>query len=76
MTQSLESVIADALRIPIDHVNDSIGYQRIPQWDSANHVGLIGALEDAYGLYIDDMDIPSLTSLRAIREYLERRVSI
>lgn len=72
MSVVLEEVVARALRIPLDRVDDTIGYQRMPQWDSANHVALIGALEDAYGFIIDDEDIPSLTSLAAIRSYVER----
>lgn len=73
MSVSLEVVIAQALRLPVESVTDSIGYQQIPQWDSANHVALIGALEDAYGIMIDDVDIPDLTSLAAIRSYVEQR---
>lgn len=73
MSASLEEVIAQALRLPVESVTDAIGYQQIPQWDSANHVALIGALEDAYGIMIDDVDIPDLTSLTAIRAYVEQR---
>ncbi len=71
----LEEIIAQALRIPVDRVDDTIGYQRMPQWDSANHVALIGALEEAYGFIVDDDDIPSLTSLQAIRTYVEQHTA-
>lgn len=69
----LESVIANALRLALDEVDDALAYQAHPQWDSANHVALIGALEDAYGLVIDDEDIPELTNVVAIRAYVEQR---
>jgi citrate synthase len=72
MTPSVESVISDALRIPIESVDDRIGYQKLPEWDSANHVGLIGALEDAFGFFVDDRDIPLLTTVAAIRAYVEQ----
>lgn len=72
MMPALEQVVADALRIPLGTVNDELRYQSTPQWDSANHVALIGALEDAYGFFIDDADIPTLGSVAAIRDYVER----
>lgn len=75
MTQTVEQVIGDALRIPRERVTDTIAYQGIPEWDSANHVGLIGALEDAFGFFVDDRDIPSLTTVAAIRAYVERHAS-
>lgn len=75
MTPSVESVIADALRIAPERVDESIGYQRLPEWDSANHVALIGALEDAYGFFVDDRDIPTLTTVAAIRAYVARHRS-
>jgi len=34
---------------------------------------LIGALEEAYGIMIDDEDIPDLNSVSAIRRYVEQR---
>lgn len=72
---SLEEVLASALRLPLERIDDSIGYQLIPQWDSANHVALIGALEDAYGITIDDDEIPDLTSVSAIRTYVHRHTA-
>ena len=72
---SLEEVLASALRLPLERIDDSIGYQLIPQWDSANHVALIGALEDAYGITIDDDEIPDLTSASAIRTYVCRHTA-
>jgi acyl carrier protein len=71
----LESVIANALRVPLEQVDDALAYQVHPQWDSANHVALIGALEDAYGLLIDDADIPDLTTVAIIRAYVERHTT-
>lgn len=72
---SLEEVLASALRLPLERIDDSIGYQLIPQWDSANHVALIGALEEAYGIIIDDDEIPDLTSVSAIRTYVYRHTA-
>lgn len=69
----LEEVLATALRLPLERIDETIGYQLIPQWDSANHVALIGALEDAYGIMIDDEDIPDLNSVSAIRTYIQQR---
>ena len=37
-------------------------YQAIPQWDSVGHMGLVGAIEDAFDIMMDTDDIIDLSS--------------
>ena len=51
---TVDHVIAKALVIDVTRVTDDLEYRSIREWDSLGHVALMVALEDAYGLAIDD----------------------
>jgi len=70
MAAVLEEVIASALRIPESAIVDSLAYEGVPEWDSMGHVGVMLALEDAYGISITDDTVVELTTVEAIRAYV------
>ena len=41
-------------------------------WDSFGHVSVIAALEEAYGINIQDDQMMVLTTMKAIVEFMER----
>lgn len=63
----IESVIAGALGIAAESVDDSLEFRAIPEWDSMAHLRLILALQQALGVAIDDELAIELTSVPAIR---------
>jgi citrate synthase len=71
MAERLESVVASALRIPESEVKDSLEFNGLHAWDSLNHVTLMLSLEEEYGVTIPDDLVVELTSVRAIREFIE-----
>jgi citrate synthase len=70
MASRLETVIANALRIPENDVTDTLRFHGTHAWDSLNHITLILSLEAEYGVSIPDDVLVELTSVRAIREFL------
>jgi citrate synthase len=66
----LEEVMAEALHVSPSAVNDTLAVNAIPQWDSLAHVELMIALEQAYGVSIDEDRMLELVSVRAIRDFL------
>ena len=69
-TLAVESIIARELGVGVDQLNDDVGYQSIPEWDSLRHVGLMVALETELGKPINDDLTLQLTSVAAIREFV------
>ena len=67
---TVDHVIAKALVIDVTRVTDDLEYRSIREWDSLGHVALMVALEDAYGLAIDDELTLDLRSVAAIREFV------
>lgn len=47
-------------------------YQDIEAWDSVGHMGLIAALEEAFGIMLDTDDIIDLSSFEKGQEILKK----
>lgn len=67
----LSDLIAEQLRIPAAQVRDDLSFGGIPEWDSLNHVNLMTALEQAYGVTIDEDLMVELIDVRAIRSFVD-----
>jgi citrate synthase len=76
MSERLEVVVANALRIPESEVTDQLEFNGMHAWDSLNHVALMLSLEAEYGVTIPDDLMIELTSVRAIREFIEGQPSL
>lgn len=50
----------------------ALEYQAISEWDSVGHMGLIAALEDAFGIMMDTDDIIDFSSFEKGREILSK----
>ena len=47
-------------------------YQSIDAWDSVGHMGLVAAIEDAFGIMMDADDIIDLSSFEKGQEILKK----
>lgn len=72
MTDPIANLIADVLQLRPDAVNDDLGFNTAPNWDSLNHINLMLALEAEFGIEIPDDDVIELTTVGAIRRYVTR----
>jgi acyl carrier protein len=69
---NIDSVIAGALGIAAESVDDTLEFRIVPEWDSAAHLRLVLALQEALGVAIDDELAVELTSVPAIRAFASR----
>lgn len=69
---NIESVIAGALGIASESVNDTLEFRVVPEWDSMAHLRLVLALQEALGVAIDDELAVELTSVPAIRAFASK----
>lgn len=70
MTDKLDGVIAEALKIAPGEVRDDLAYGSIPSWDSLAHVSLMLQIEAEYDVEIDEDTMVELTTVGAIKEYV------
>ncbi|WP_433547243.1 citrate/2-methylcitrate synthase [Streptomyces sp. CA-294286] len=68
-----DQLIARTLGIAGDRVTDGLEYQSIREWDSLGHVSLMVAIEQEYGVEVDDDLMLELRSVAAIREFAAGR---
>ncbi|WP_405873130.1 MULTISPECIES: citrate/2-methylcitrate synthase [unclassified Streptomyces] len=73
---SVDALVARTLGITEDRVTDALEYQSIREWDSLGHISLMVALEEAYGVPVDDELTLALRSVAAIREFAEGRAPV
>lgn len=73
MPQSLESVVAAALDVQVDELDDGTPFERLAGWDSQRQIELAFALEHAYGISFEDGQIERLDDLPAVRAALKER---
>jgi acyl carrier protein len=55
--EKYDNVFIECFGVTPDVLNDKFVYQCVPTWDSVGHMGMIAALEDAFGIMMETDDI-------------------
>ncbi|MBN2559850.1 MAG: acyl carrier protein [Phycisphaerae bacterium] len=70
-SQKFRSIVSTILDVPEGQVTDDLSPETVDTWDSLNHINLISALEQEFGVTLsadslpDSMSIPHLKALLA-----------
>ena len=75
LTERIREALALALQIPPESVTPELAFGDLPQWDSMGHMEVMMRLEEYFGIEVNADTIAALTSLPAIRQYLENHHS-
>jgi citrate synthase len=76
MPPAIEALIASTLNVPVEQVTEDSDMTTLQNWDSLGHINLVLAIEEAYGVVVDEDAVVEITSVRAIREFVERAGSV
>ena len=71
----LKQVISSVLQVPVESIGVETSMDTIERWDSLQHMNLVLALEDAFGIYIPDEDATNITSYPLIRVVVEEQLA-
>lgn len=55
--EKYDNVFIECFAVSKDVLNDKFVYQCVTAWDSVGHMGMIAALEDAFGIMMETEDI-------------------
>ncbi len=55
--EKYDKVFIDCFGVTPEQLNEKFVYQCIPAWDSVGHMGMISALEEAFGIMLETEDI-------------------
>src|SRR4051812_27788026 len=64
----IREIVADVLKVAAAEITDDLAMYRHPLWDSVAQLDIILALEVEFGVTIDDVIAPRLTTVAQIAE--------
>ncbi|MBI5762474.1 MAG: acyl carrier protein [Planctomycetes bacterium] len=64
------NAVSAILGVAADEVVDSLSSESVDSWDSLNHINLIGALEQEFGVMLPTESIASFQSVAGLKSLL------
>jgi acyl carrier protein len=71
MEDKIRAIMAEALRLPTERIGADAAIGSVPNWDSTAHMRMMIAIEDEFGIDLDETRMVEMTSLAKIRRILE-----
>lgn len=71
-TEEFYEIIASAIAVKKELVDENLTYQEIPEWDSMSHILIVEALEQFYQIKFDFNDILEMGTVGKIREKMKK----
>lgn len=71
MNNSLKNIMSNLFDIPVDDINENISPENCDQWDSLQHMNLIFAIEEEFGVSLTDDDVLKIKDFKSIIDILE-----
>jgi len=63
----LVEILEDIFDLEPQEISDDLTHEDVPLWDSLNHLKLITAVEQAYGIQFAMADVQSIDSIATLR---------
>jgi acyl carrier protein len=67
MDERIRAIMAEVLRLPVDRIDADTAIGTVENWDSTAHMRMMIALEDAFGIDLDEAHMVEMTSFARIR---------
>ena len=71
MDERIRAIMAEVLRLPVDRIGADAAIGTVPNWDSTAHMRMMIALEDAFGIELDESRMVEMTSFAKIRSAID-----
>jgi acyl carrier protein len=71
MDERIRAIMAEVLRLPQDRIGADAAIGTVPNWDSTAHMRMMIALEDEFGIELDESRMVEMTSFAKIRDTVE-----
>ena len=68
MDERIRAIMAEVLRLPADRIGADTVMGAVSNWDSTAHMRMMIALEDAFGIDLDESRMVEMTSFARIRD--------
>jgi acyl carrier protein len=71
MEDKLRAIMGKILRLPAERIGPDAAIGNVPNWDSTAHMRIMLALEDEFGVELNESQMVEMTSLAKIRAVVE-----
>jgi len=68
MEERLRKIMADVFLLDVNEIDVNSSPDSIPQWDSIGHLNLVTAIEEEFGIKIDDEQITQMLNFKLVAE--------
>ena len=75
MEERLKILVADILDVDPESIDGSMTRDNTESWDSLNHINLVTALEQQFGVSFDVSEIESMSSFDDILQLMEVKLA-
>ena len=72
MDERIRAIMARVLRLPVERIGEGAAIGGVPNWDSTAHMRMMLALEDEFGIVLDETQMVEMTSFERIRTTVEQ----
>ena len=71
MDDKIRAIMAEVLRLPVERGGADAAIGTVPNWDSTAHMRMMIALEDEFGIELDESRMIEMTSFARIRAVVD-----
>jgi acyl carrier protein len=68
----VHSIASDIFGIPVDRITPESSPETIGNWDSMQHLNLVLAIEEKFGVQLDPEDIEQMKNIGAVAALVEK----
>jgi acyl carrier protein len=69
----IRAIMAEVLRLPVERIGADAAIGTVPNWDSTAHMRMMIALEDEFGIELDESRMIEMTSFARIRAVVDEQ---
>ena len=70
--EKYDDIFIECFGLAPDQLGDKLAYRSVQAWDSAGHMGMIAAIEEAFGIMLETDDIIEFSSYNVGIEILRK----
>ena len=70
--EQVRNIASDILGIPADKINADSSPETIENWDSMQHLNLVLAIEEKFGVQLEPEDIEQMKNIGAVAALVEK----
>ena len=76
LDEKLADLLASVFNIDKDLITSASSVENVQDWDSVNHMHLVVALEEEFGIEFNDDEAVEVISFELIRSYLKEKLPV